>query len=59
MGGAGSCVAEHFSTLGISKKIIHLGLKDKFPKHGSRNEILELNELSPESISEKILNFTK
>mgnify|MGYP003327736752 CR=1 FL=1 len=33
MGGAGSCGAEHFSTLGISKKIIHLGLKDKFPKH--------------------------
>ena len=45
--------------LGISKKIIHLGIEDKFPKHGSRNEILELNELSTGSISDKILNFTK
>ena len=59
MGGAGSCVSEHFNMLGISKKIIHLGIEDKFPKHGSRNEILELNELSTDSISEKILNFTE
>ena len=59
MGGAGSCVSEHFNLLGISKEIIHLGIEDKFPKHGSRNEILELNELSTESISDKILNFAK
>tara|TARA_B100001769_G_C21694592_1_gene383789 strand:- start:105 stop:599 length:495 start_codon:yes stop_codon:yes gene_type:complete len=59
MGGAGSCVSEHLNMFGITKKIMHLGLKDKFPKHGSRDEILELNELNAESVSEKILNFTK
>ncbi len=59
MGGAGSCVSEHLNMFGITKKIMHLGLKDKFPKHGSRDEILELNELDAESVSEKILNFTK
>ena len=43
----------------MNKKILHLGLEDSFPKHGSRNEILELNELDAVSISEKILNFTE
>ncbi len=59
MGGAGSCVAEHLNIIGMNKKILHLGLEDSFPKHGSRNEILELNELDSVSISEKILNFIK
>ena len=59
MGGAGSCVAEHLNIIGMNKKILHLGLEDSFPKHGSRNEILELNELDAVSISEKILNFIK
>ena len=59
MGGAGSCVAEHLNIIGMNKEILHLGLEDSFPKHGSRNEILELNELDAVSISEKILNFIK
>ena len=59
MGGAGSCVAEHLNIIGMNKKILHLGLEDSFPKHGSRNEILELNELDAVSISAKILNFIK
>ncbi len=59
IGGAGSCISEHFSMIGVNKKILHIGLNDEFPKHGSRDEILQLNGLDIESINNKVLNFSK
>jgi len=57
VGGAGSAVSEYLSQQQILKPILTLGLKDDFPAHGSRNQILELNELDVESLKKKIANF--
>ena len=57
VGGAGSAVNEYLSQQQILKPILTLGLEDSFPAHGSRNQILELNELDVESLKKKIANF--
>ena len=57
VGGAGSAVSEYLSQQQILKPILTLGLEDNFPAHGSRNQILELNELDVESLKKKIANF--
>ena len=57
VGGAGSAVNEYLSQQQILKPILTLGLEDNFPAHGSRNQILELNELDVESLKKKIANF--
>ena len=57
IGGAGSAVNEYLSQQQILKPVLTLGLKDDFPAHGSRNQILELNGLDIESLKKKIANF--
>ena len=57
IGGAGSAVNEYLSQQQILKPVLTLGLKDDFPAHGSRNQILELNGLDVESLKKKIANF--
>ena len=36
---------------------LHLGLEDKFPAHGSRNEVLEMNGLDVATLNKKIIGF--
>ena len=57
VGGAGSAVSEFFAAQMIYKPILHLGLEDKFPAHGSRNEVLEMNGLDVASLNKKIIGF--
>ena len=57
VGGAGSAVSEFFAAHMILKPILHLGLEDKFPAHGSRNEVLEMNGLDVTTLSKKIIGF--
>ncbi len=57
MGGAGSAVSDFFAANMIFKPILHLGLEDKFPDHGSRNEVLEMNGLDVTTLSKKIIGF--
>jgi 1-deoxy-D-xylulose-5-phosphate synthase len=57
VGGAGSAVSEFFAAHMIFKPILHLGLEDKFPAHGSRNEVLEMNGLDVATLNKKIIGF--
>lgn len=57
IGGSGSAVNEYLSQKKILKPVLNLGLKDVFPKHGSRNEILKLNGLDVEGLKEQISKF--
>ena len=57
VGGAGSAVSEFFAAHMIFKPILHLGLEDKFPAHGSRNEVLEMNGLDVTTLNKKIIGF--
>ena len=57
VGGAGSAVSEFFAAHMIFKPILHLGLEDKFPAHGSRNEVLEMNGLDVVTLGKKIIGF--
>jgi len=57
VGGAGSAASEFFAAHMIFKPILHLGLEDKFPAHGSRNEVLEMNGLDVVALGKKIIGF--
>ena len=57
IGGSGSAVNEYLSQKKILKSVLNLGLKDVFPEHGSRNEILKLNGLDTDSLKEQISKF--
>jgi len=53
----GSAVSEYFASKNILVSVLHLGLEDSFPLHGSRNQILELNGLSEKDLKKKVLEF--
>ena len=57
VGGSGSAVNEYLSQKKILRPVLNLGLKDVFPEHGSRNEILTLNGLDIDSLKEQISKF--
>jgi 1-deoxy-D-xylulose-5-phosphate synthase len=38
-GGAGTAVSEFFSSIGVTKPVLHLGLPDEFIKHGTQQEM--------------------
>jgi 1-deoxy-D-xylulose-5-phosphate synthase len=42
MGGAGSAVAECLATRGIARRVLHLGLPDRFIDHGEQGQLLAL-----------------
>ena len=54
-GGFGSAVQEHLSAAGCSVPVVALGVKDEFIEHGSRNELLELVQLTPAKVIERAL----
>jgi len=55
VGGFGSAVLEYASEKGLNKKIIRIGLPDKFIEQGDREYLLDKYGLSGEKIAEKII----
>ena len=59
LGGCGSAVGEKLHKQKFKGNLLSIGLKDEFPAHGSRNEILRQNGLDEESIQKTIDDFLK
>jgi 1-deoxy-D-xylulose-5-phosphate synthase len=53
-GGAGSAVAEVLASLGIERRILHIGLPDEFVEHGSRSDCLAMAGLDQVGIERAI-----
>ena len=54
-GGAGSAVAECLQRLGLERPLLQIGLPDRFPEHGTRDEVLRDLGLDKDGIREQIL----
>ena len=54
MGGAGSAVAEALAEAGISKPMLHLGLRDEFTEHGDPAKLLAQQGLDAAGIEQSI-----
>lgn len=54
IGGYGSAVAECLLDNNIEKKLLRLGIGDKFIVHGARSELLKLCGLTPETIADAV-----
>ncbi|MFI5446729.1 1-deoxy-D-xylulose-5-phosphate synthase [Polaromonas sp. UC242_47] len=54
MGGAGSAVAEALAEAGISKPMLHLGLRDEFTEHGDPAKLLAQQGLDAAGIEQAI-----
>ena len=59
LGGCGSAVGEKLHKQKFKGNLLSIGLKDEFPAHGSRDEILKQNGLDKESILKTIDDFLK
>ena len=59
LGGCGSAVGEQLHKQKFKGNLLSIGLKDEFPAHGSRNEILRQNGLDEESIQKTIDDFLR
>jgi len=59
-GGFGSAICEAICDLGLNKKILRLGLPERFIfENGTRDHLINTNGLSVENIVEKIETFVK
>ena len=54
MGGAGSAVSEALQAAGITKPVLHLGLKDEFIEHGEPAKLLALQGLDATGIEASV-----
>ena len=59
LGGCGSAIGEKLHQQKFKGDFLSIGLKDEFPAHGSRDEILRQNGLDKESIKKTIDDFLK
>ena len=59
LGGCGSAVGEKLHKQKFKGNFLSIGLKDEFPAHGSRDEILKQNGLDKEGILKTIDDFLK
>ncbi|MEM1142827.1 MAG: 1-deoxy-D-xylulose-5-phosphate synthase [Pseudomonadota bacterium] len=57
LGGAGSMIELALDELGVSKKLIHIGLEDVFQEHGSQQTLRANHGLSAERIRSRIEAF--
>jgi 1-deoxy-D-xylulose-5-phosphate synthase len=55
MGGAGSAVAEALAAAGVSRPMLHLGLRDEFTEHGDPARLLALQGLDAAGIEQAIV----
>jgi 1-deoxy-D-xylulose-5-phosphate synthase len=58
-GGFGAAVLEAAASLGIKSRVTLLGLEDRFLTHASRNQLLVMARLDPESLARRILEELK
>ncbi len=58
-GGFGAAVLEAAASLGIKSRVTLLGLEDRFLTHASRNQLLVMARLDPESLARRILEEMK
>jgi transketolase len=59
-GGFGSAICEVICDKGLNKKVLRLGLPERFPfENGTRDHLINTNGLSLEDIINKIENFIK
>ncbi len=59
MGGFGSGVLEWLAQGGYTKKVLNLGIPDRFIEHGNQNLLRELVGIDARGIKERILEFVK
>jgi 1-deoxy-D-xylulose-5-phosphate synthase len=59
MGGAGSAVCEALAAMGLAKKVLLLGLPDKFVEHGDPAKLLASVGLDAEGIRQSIAAFAE
>ena len=59
VGGLGSAIAEHKSSLNKSPKQLFLGIKDTYTKGGNYKFLQEKHRLTPDTIAEDILLHIK
>lgn len=56
-GGFGSAILETLQQIGMSRRVLNLGLPDEFIEHGTPLQLYELVGLGPEGIANKIKTF--
>ena len=56
-GGAGTAILEYFSSKGIQKNILRLGIPDKFIPHGTQKEQQKISGIDSFSIEQNIRNL--
>ncbi|MFN3599663.1 MAG: 1-deoxy-D-xylulose-5-phosphate synthase, partial [Aquificaceae bacterium] len=59
MGGFGSGVLEWLAQGGYTKKVLNLGIPDRFIEHGNQNLLRELVGIDAKGIKERILEFVR
>lgn len=55
-GGFGESVLSYLNGKGLHRKVLLIGIGDQFVPHGSREELLRLSELDPESIRNRVVS---
>ncbi|WP_303801231.1 1-deoxy-D-xylulose-5-phosphate synthase [Alicyclobacillus macrosporangiidus] len=58
-GGMGSAVTEALADAGVLARVTRMGLPDVFVEHGSREELLEVFQLSPEGVADAALRAVR
>ncbi|MEJ7620492.1 MAG: transketolase C-terminal domain-containing protein, partial [Aquificaceae bacterium] len=59
MGGFGSGVLEWLAKRGYSKRVLTLGIPDRFIEHGNQNLLRNLVGIDAESIGNRVLEFVR
>ncbi|MFN4319469.1 MAG: 1-deoxy-D-xylulose-5-phosphate synthase [Aquificaceae bacterium] len=59
MGGFGSGVLEKLAQMGYTKKVLNLGVPDRFVEHGNQNLLRNLVGIDAEGIKERVLKFVR
>ena len=59
MGGFGSGVLEWLAKRGYTKRVLNLGIPDRFIEHGNQNLLRNLVGIDAKGIKERILEFVK
>ena len=59
IGGAGAAVIEYLNRCGLQIPVLRLGLDDKFPTQGSREQVLEDYGLDATTLRQSIVEFTE
>jgi len=59
MGGFGSGVLEWLAKRGYNKRVLTLGIPDRFIEHGNQNLLRNLVSIDAEGIKERVLEFVR